>query len=226
MVLSPQRAKAEAPNPAAPSVISSSRFRRIAMVAGAAAIGGLAGSLATAGVSHLTAPKPEAPFYYSSLAEALGRVDHELTVLKSATESSAKATGEQVAKIAERMDRVERAQPETSTRIAKAVASIDRMEQRFAAASGDITGTVADSRASMAAAYPMAADTKQPSPVAIVDGWVVRDVYRGAALIQGRPGIIEVFPGDNLPGLGRIEQVKRQDGRWVVVTSRGQIVSR
>ena len=32
--------------------------------------------------------------------------------------------------------------------------------------------------------------------------------------------------GDSLPGLGRIETIRRQDGRWVVVTSRGLIVSR
>jgi hypothetical protein len=28
-----------------------------------------------------------------------------------------------------------------------------------------------------------------------------------------------------VPGVGRIETIKKQDGRWVVVTSRGLIVS-
>jgi hypothetical protein len=28
-----------------------------------------------------------------------------------------------------------------------------------------------------------------------------------------------------LPGLGRIEAIRRQDGRWVVVTSKGTITS-
>jgi hypothetical protein len=28
-----------------------------------------------------------------------------------------------------------------------------------------------------------------------------------------------------LPGLGRVEQVKRQDGRWMVLTPKGMIVS-
>jgi hypothetical protein len=32
-------------------------------------------------------------------------------------------------------------------------------------------------------------------------------------------------PGDLVPGLGRIQEIKRQDGRWVVVTSRGLVVS-
>jgi hypothetical protein len=61
----------------------------------------------------------------------------------------------------------------------------------------------------------------------VLDGWIVRRVYNGAALIQGRfGGVIEVEPGDNLPGLGRIETIRRQDGRWVVLTSRGMIVAR
>jgi hypothetical protein len=37
---------------------------------------------------------------------------------------------------------------------------------------------------------------------------------------------MEVEPGDNLPGLGRIEAIRRQDGRWVVVTSKGVILTR
>jgi hypothetical protein len=55
-------------------------------------------------------------------------------------------------------------------------------------------------------------------------GWSVRDVYRNAALIQGtKLGMMEVSPGDNVPGLGRIHSIRQQDGRWVVVTSRGII---
>jgi hypothetical protein len=41
-----------------------------------------------------------------------------------------------------------------------------------------------------------------------------------------RMGVFEVVPGANLPGLGRVETIRRQDGRWVVVTSRGLIVAR
>jgi hypothetical protein len=60
----------------------------------------------------------------------------------------------------------------------------------------------------------------------ILDGWVLRDVGRGAALIQGRRGLYEVFAGDPVPGLGRVDAIRRQDGRWVVVTSKGLIVAR
>jgi hypothetical protein len=29
-----------------------------------------------------------------------------------------------------------------------------------------------------------------------------------------------------MPGLGRVEAIRRQDGRWVVVTNKGLIVTR
>ena len=60
----------------------------------------------------------------------------------------------------------------------------------------------------------------------VVDGWTLRDVGEGAARVQGRLGIFEVYPGDPLPGLGRVDAIRKQDGRWVVVTSRGLIVER
>jgi hypothetical protein len=229
LILPPQRAKAEAPQPEPPPAKSAPRSSfgaRAAVIVAAAAVGGLAGSLASAGVSYLTAPQQAAPSQYTTLAETLGRVDHELKALKSTAESSTKATGQQVAKIAERLDRAEKAQADAGAKTAKAADSIDRIEHRLAAAAGDVTGAIGEPHVAVAAAPPTAPDVKRPSPALIVDGWVVRDVYNGSAMIQGRAGMIEVVPGDILPGLGRIEQVKRQDGRWVVVTSRGLIVSR
>jgi len=55
---------------------------------------------------------------------------------------------------------------------------------------------------------------------------VSRNVFDGIALVQGRFGLIEVEPGDVVPGIGRIDTIRRQDGRWVVVTSKGLIVAR
>ena len=59
-----------------------------------------------------------------------------------------------------------------------------------------------------------------------IDGWVVRDVRRGTAFIEGRMGVIEVDQGDIVPGIGRVDAIRKQpDGRWVVVTTRGNIMS-
>ncbi|MGL4555887.1 MAG: hypothetical protein ACRCV5_00160, partial [Afipia sp.] len=66
----------------------------------------------------------------------------------------------------------------------------------------------------------------QPGRLPVVEGWTLRDVFDGTATVVGRAGIFDVIPGDPLPGVGRVDAIRRQDGRWVVVTSRGLIVSR
>jgi hypothetical protein len=66
----------------------------------------------------------------------------------------------------------------------------------------------------------------EPARARVIDGWTVRHVSRGVAVIQGRRiGAIEVEAGDIVPGVGRIESIRRQDGRWVVLTSNGMITS-
>ena len=56
-----------------------------------------------------------------------------------------------------------------------------------------------------------------------VNGYVLREVYRGVALIEGRNGFVEVHPGDVLPGAGRVRSIERRAGKWVVVTANGVI---
>ena len=55
---------------------------------------------------------------------------------------------------------------------------------------------------------------------------MLRDIGNGGALIQSRRGIYEVYAGDAVPGLGRVDAIRKQDGRWVVGTSKGLIVAR
>ena len=43
--------------------------------------------------------------------------------------------------------------------------------------------------------------------------------------VEGRDGIYEVVPGAVLPGLGPVQSIERRNGRWVVVTPKGLIVS-
>jgi hypothetical protein len=96
-----------------------------------------------------------------------------------------------------------------------------RANKTDAALPKEITGSVT---LPSAAAAPLPPASVPSSP--IVPGWAVRDVYRGVAMLQSRVGgMVEVEPGDVLPGLGRIESIRRQDGRWVVITSKGMITS-
>ena len=99
-------------------------------------------------------------------------------------------------------------------------------------AAGDITGSIpTPSPRSLPQGEarhlppPQTEATAAPKPP-VVEGWTLRNVYDGVALVQGRFGLIEVEPGDVIPGVGRIDNIRRQDGRWVVVTSKGLIVAR
>jgi hypothetical protein len=91
----------------------------------------------------------------------------------------------------------------------------------------DVTGSVAPSAAATTPPQAPGATAKvEVSRLPTVEGWVLRDVGRGSALIESRRGLFEVFAGDPIPGLGRVDAIRKQDGRWVVVTSKGLIVSR
>ncbi|GGE43955.1 hypothetical protein GCM10007276_21350 [Agaricicola taiwanensis] len=59
----------------------------------------------------------------------------------------------------------------------------------------------------------------------VLRSWVLRDVYGGVALIEGRYGMIEVVEGSVLPGGGVVQDIRRAGGRWVVTTNRGIIAS-
>ena len=56
----------------------------------------------------------------------------------------------------------------------------------------------------------------------------MRDVANGSALHREPPRLYEVYAGDPVPGLGRVDcSIRKPDlGRWVVVTSKGLIVAR
>jgi hypothetical protein len=201
-----------------------------ATIAIAAAIGAMAGSIATAGLGHLWAPQPVAKTANATpVKDAITRLNADLAALKGAIETSAKSANAQFTKLGDRFDRIERAQAEPAAKLAKLAEAVERIERRAPAsaapAAHDITGSVATP--APAPQVAAAAEPVRPAGPQVLDGWYVRSVYNGAALIQGRlGGVMEVEPGDNLPGLGRVENIRRQDGRWVVVTSKGVIVSR
>ncbi len=58
----------------------------------------------------------------------------------------------------------------------------------------------------------------------VVNGYRVRDVFQGAALIESDSGMIGVEPGEVVPGVGRVISIKERAGRWIVVTESGEIL--
>jgi hypothetical protein len=138
-------------------------------------------------------------------------------------------------KTSDRLDRLEKAQVESSTKLAKLGEAVEKLHVTppatpVAAAAPqatpkEVTGSITPPAAP---AQTAAANAAKPElgRLPVIDSWVLQDVRRGGALIEGRQGLYEVYAGDVIPGLGRIDAVRRQDGRWVVVTSRGLIVAR
>ncbi|HET9246524.1 MAG TPA: hypothetical protein VFO15_12035 [Xanthobacteraceae bacterium] len=213
-------ADAAAPEPAEESAAPYvSRFTVLAAsLALAAALGAMVGALVAYGLARpgaipAVAAGRTALEEIQTLKENVVQARVELAALKLSIDSASRNSGAQLTRISERIDRVERSQAEPAAKLTKAIDTLERLA-RGEAASKDVTGSV------VAAASAL----NQPAKPAAVEGWVVRDVYRGTALIEGRMGAIEVDQGDVVPGLGRVDAIRKQDGRWVVVTPKGLIM--
>jgi hypothetical protein len=188
-----------------------------------------------------------------ALKETVSKLEAQVTGLKTSIETSNRHATTQRAQITNRYDQNARTQTEMQTRIGKIGDAVERLEKRVTAVvAAEATGSVAP-RYAAAAAGAQPATGPQPATGAppqtlgtppqplgtlvetqaqptlpkppIVEGWTIRDVFRGRALVSSRRGVFEAAPGVNLPELGRVEAVTRQSGRWVVVTEKGIITA-
>jgi hypothetical protein len=214
-----EAAKEEPSAAAAPAAQPRSwRFAMLAAtIALAAVVGSFVGSLTGAGVGRLM---PEAAPSATtadagSILRAMKSELAELSAMKSNLDGSVRNANTQFVAIAERLDRVERAATNPAAQLAHIADAVDRLNKINAAP--ETTGSIA----------PMTVPPAEPKIVdRIVEDWVVQDVHGDRALVEGRNGsLFEVGAGSILPGVGRVEAVKRQDGQWVVVTARGVITS-
>jgi len=193
-----------------------------ATIALAAAVGSFIGSLTGAGVGRLV---PEAaPSTNTADAGTILRAVKselaELSAMKSNLDGSIRNANTQFVAIAERLDRVERAATNPAAQLAHIADAVDRLNKINTAP--ETTGSIAPMTTA-----PTTTPPAEPKIVErIVEDWVVQDVRGDRALVEGRNGsLFEVGAGSILPGVGRVEAVKRQDGQWVVVTARGVITS-
>ena len=67
------------------------------------------------------------------------------------------------------------------------------------------------------------AQPEEPAKPQVIANWVVRDVYQGVALIEGRRGQMEVVPGVSIPGAGVVKSIDRHGAGWTVTTTKGQL---
>lgn len=212
---------------------ASSGKRRIgamaAVVALATVAGALGGALATAGVGKLMAgDSASASARDSALEATVARIDADIVALKASLEQTTTTGATQFSKTSDRLDKVEKAQVEPAAKLARLGEAVDKLRTAQASATSapakdvTVTGSIPQPVAAAPAVPPKPEVARMPT----VEGWVLRDVANGSALIEGRRGMYEVFAGDPVPGLGRVDAIRKQDGRWVVVTSKGLIVAR
>ena len=213
-----QAASQQAPkgaNGSAPAT-TGQKVLRGASVAVAIAIGATGGTFSAIGFLEYTqltqlteaAPMPTLVDETRAVWSAVTQLQNDIAVLKFNTESTPRTGSSNSGS-----NNTSASSSSAPGQMSHLNERFDRIERRIdALATKDTTGTVpAAPRQKIGTRAPLA-------------GWSVRDVYRNAALIQGtKLGMMEVSPGDNVPGLGRIHSIRQQDGRWVVVTSRGII---
>jgi len=216
-------------NPDTPRIAGQRRFGAIAaMVALATVAGVLGGTLAASGIGHLIGAA-ETSSANGTLEASIARLDAEIVALRADVEHTSKLGMSQFNKTSDRLDKLEKAVTEPAAKLAKLGEALDKL-RAAPAAPKDVTGSVAPPQtATSAAATPAPAAAAPKVEVArlpTVEGWVLTDVGYGGALIENRRGSYEVYAGDTVPGLGRIDAIRRQDGHWVVVTSKGLIVAR
>jgi hypothetical protein len=78
------------------------------------------------------------------------------------------------------------------------------------------------SRAAEPPSPPRLAPVPETRPVTI-EGWTVREVLNGMAVLEGPNGVWRAAAGSTVPTLGRVESVVRWGNRWIVATSSGLV---
>jgi hypothetical protein len=201
---------------AAAAPARSKRFVMLAAsVAFAAGFGSFVGSVSGSGLARFIYPPSPPPAPTSGVENtiaAMREIKLELaavSALKASLDSAARATTNQYAKIADRLDRI---------------------DQRNAAAAETTASLPATTPAVSSTQTAALAVTTPPEVPKLSDrilpDWIVHDVRNGHALVESRyGGLFAVSAGSVLPGIGRVDEIRRQDGHWVVLTARGTITS-
>jgi len=196
------------------------RFSKASTLFALAALCGAVGGVAAAtAVGHFLSAPAAPQFDAAAYKDTIARIDADVTTLRASFDKTGKARTAQFGKVSERLEKLEKSNEDTSTKLSKINENLEKTRATLNAQpttikpTSDITGSIPT---------PVAKpDTRKPP---IVQDWVLNRVSRGGALVEGERGLFQVYPGDPLPGLGRVEAVRYQDGRWVVVTQRGLIV--
>ena len=149
----------------------------------------------------------------AQLRRTVAALSNDLAANRAALDAANKAVSDRFGRFVQNLERVERDQSVSATkieRIAEEKAQVVRAAST--APSAEITGAV----------------QRQQRPASarreVIAGWRVRRAFEGVAILEGQPGVIEVVLGQDVPNLGRIEEIKYENSRWQVLTSKGVIL--
>ena len=150
----------------------------------------------------------------AGLAEVKARLDALEKKIPSASDGA----------LAARLDRIEKklAAPPTSPSPADAAdlkTRLDKLEKKVAAYSPPLAASTRTAPGTPGAPPP----PNPRAPRTVLQGYSVEAVQDGLALVASRFGEVQVAPGDEIPGAGRVLRIERQGGGWTVVTSAGVI---
>lgn len=196
---------------AKPRFVLKARHKHYALLAAsvtfAAALGAVVGALASGGYSTPARPDVAAIEQNKAMQQSIARLGKEVTTLKASLEQANKSAHIQIAKISERLEH----------------------------ATAEVTGSISAPQTTAPVLTPLpsprptpriaAVEPPPPARPSVVAGWTIRDTRNGYVYVENHGELYQVVLGAPLPGLGPVQSVKRQDGRWVVLTPKGIIVS-
>ena len=184
---------------------------RAAVIALAAATGGLVGAVAVAGMGWFAARDdgPGAEEAVEALRNSIGQLAHEIKALRDGVGAAGRTAADGLASLEDRLAGAEAAQARLADRVA-----------------GLSEGLSRDRGATPAQVSPETTGSIGRGDLPVATDWVLWRVRNGRALVQGNGGYFEVVSGSQLPGLGLVQRIVKQDGRWVVLTRNGVIVAR
>jgi outer membrane murein-binding lipoprotein Lpp len=146
------------------------------------------------------------------LRHAVAELSNDVAANRTALTAANQAVSDRIGRLALIIAHAEYATPDRKTdRLADTGAQAAALAPRDR--SDDVTGTIQQRQ------RPSVAQAE------VIAGWRVRRAYDGAALLEGPSGVIEVSLGQDVPNLGRLQDIKTVGGRAQVSTSRGVINS-
>ena len=192
--------------------------------------------------SEIDALRAEIGTLHAALDGTPGQLRALTTDLERAKANLGTAKSESASAFAQLSSRIDKLQHDPNSKMQQLVDKLAKLEHESVDAAP--TGSIAPSQAAQGKALPLPLPPVKPVPAKlgtddgrksaaekpiedvqpkpqVLAGWIVRDVYDGVALVEGRRGQIEVVPGVSIPGAGVVKSIDRHGNGWTVTTTKG-----